>query len=348
VVGMGNVYYVYSDLASGGVLEDDFEEENEPSMDGCGVYGDYRLAGNGKVTNENCGKWFSFFWCPRSDLHGEVHLDGKSYDDKAFVKHTFVSCHKVSCPICYRSGWANREAEKIEYRLKECEKRFGEAQHIALTFPSKYFGLSFESLKKKAKEVMDARGIFGGCMIFHAFRFHSAKEAFLKGGVTPVGWFYSPHFHVLGFIAGGYGKCRDCGRSRLDCISCGGFEGKTRLVFQKDGCIAKVMGKRKSVKNTAWYQLTHASYNVSSKRANVVSWFGVCSYRKMKLTPLKRKMLCPVCGSELVRCRYIGDKFIEKNRDNPMFQMRFFSNMYSDDGLPVWEEVCVSGSHRFS
>jgi hypothetical protein len=51
---------------------------------------------------------------------------------------------------------------------------------------------------------------------------------------------------------------------------------------------------------TAWYQLNHASYDKTKKRFHIATWFGVCSYRKLKVTPEKRKELCPICQHELV------------------------------------------------
>ena len=60
-------------------------------------------------------------------------------------------------------------------------------------------------------------------MIYHAFRFATRKEA--KRRNVPQGWYFSPHFHVVGRILGGYSKCRKCKNwMNRDCKrGCGGF-----------------------------------------------------------------------------------------------------------------------------
>lgn len=45
------------------------------------------------------------------------------------------------------------------------------------------------------------------------------------------------------------------------------------------------MGERRTVGGTAWYQLNHATVKVGVKCFRVVTWFGVCSYRKLKVSP---------------------------------------------------------------
>jgi hypothetical protein len=107
----------------------------------------------------------------------------------------------------------------------------------------------------------------------------------------PMGWWWSPHFHCIGFIEDGYGRCRNCNKSTLECLSCSGFEGRTRRLFDKEaksngsgvGWIVKVKGERKTVRGTAWYQLNHSSFVRGSVRAKVAFWFGVVSTRKMKI-----------------------------------------------------------------
>ena len=86
----------------------------------------------------------------------------------------------------------------------------------------------------------------GGCLIFHGFRYNNVRL-----------WYWSPHFHVLGVIKGGC-KCRSCNHELGDCRSCSGFNGREMRGFEKDGYIVKVMGARKTIFGTAWYQLNHA------------------------------------------------------------------------------------------
>ena len=106
-----------------------------------------------------------------------------------------------------------------------------ESQTIALhtmAVPLRDYGLKFESLRKKVVKILAVRGVFGGALIFHAFRYNVRRH-----------WYWSPHFHVLGFASDGYGHCRQRKRERVDCRGCGFFEGRTRRAFDKDGYIVK-------------------------------------------------------------------------------------------------------------
>ena len=67
-------------------------------------------------------------------------------------------------------------------------------------------------------------------------------------------------------------------------------------------------GKRKTVMGTAWYQLNHASVKKGVVRFHVATWFGNCSYRKLKVTAEMRKSVCPICQHDLVKMRYHGSK----------------------------------------
>ena len=145
-------------------------------------------------------------------------------------------------------------------------------------------------------------------------------------------WYWSPHFHVLGFILGGYGRCRCCER-KWNCLKgCGGFDDKSYQLFLKDGYYVKVLGKRKTVFGTAWYQLNHASVKKNVKRFHVSTWFGVCSYRKLKVTVEKRKELCPICRHDLIDIRYFGSKHIASVLERDSLED------YEEDGRVVWVE----------
>jgi hypothetical protein len=262
-------------------------------------YGDYELVGHGKVTDFSCGKFLGFRGCNRTELHEKTTLDGVNYNGKVFVRKVHCTCHKPTCPICYKNGWAVREAKMIAARLFECSKRFGQVEHIIVSVPHSDYALTLDTLRKKVvQKVLKSRGIVGGVLIFHAFRYRN-REALLKGIFHPQGWYLSPHFHVLGYILGGYGKCRSCKFAKdetfIGCRGCVGFEGRTRRSFDKDGYIVKVKGARKSVVGTAWYQLNHASLKRGVERFRVETWFGTCSYRKLEVTPELRKDVCPIC-----------------------------------------------------
>ena len=333
-----------------------FECDNDVSKPiiGFNRYGDYFLVGsNPEPTNSDCGTFWKFMGCLDVEAHNAVRWFMPDVPkDSVFVKSVYHSCDNPLCPKCYKYGWAVREAGKIEARLKEASLRFGLVEHIVDSIPEADYSLSLEDLRTKTVKILKARGVIGGCLIFHAFRYHKRNETYF--GEKPH-WFFSPHFHVLGFIGGeGYGKCRNCkfnparvGSSDM-CKGCNGFEGLTRKLYEKEGGrsgsghIVKVLAKRKTVGGTAWYQLNHASVKrgVNSKKSHVATWFGVCSYRKLKLingsdAGIKHK--CAICGKDLVRLRYRGvfsEISISRRGD--------IVPMFDADGNPLWEIIVES------
>jgi hypothetical protein len=298
-------------------------------------YGDYELVGHGKQTNAECGKFKRFEGCLNVELHNQVlwfYPDLKK--DAVYVRSVYHSCDKPTCPVCFKYGWAVRQATRMEMRLKEASKRFGLVEHIVASVPHTEYGLSLEALRKRVVEILANRGIIGGSMIFHAFRYRNRRVARKTG--LPIGWYWNPHFHVLGFVGGeGYGKCRRCKGG--DCYACKGFEGVTRLENKKDGWIVKVLEKRKTVGGTAWYQLNHSSIKRSIKKSHAATWFGVCSYRKLKLIngrDVAIKHECPICACDLVRVRYLGvfSELTVSRRGEIL-------SIFDDDGKPLWEVV---------
>jgi hypothetical protein len=298
--------------------------------------GEYELVGHGKQTNAECGKFKRFDGCPNVEAHNNARWFTPDLPkDAVYVRSVYHSCDKPTCPKCFKYGWAVRQATRMEKRLKEASTRFGLVEHIVVSVPQKEYAFSLEALRKRAVKILANRGIIGGSMIFHAFRYRNERVARKTG--LPIGWYWNPHFHVLGFVGGeGYGKCRRC--KGADCYACNGFEGVTRSENKKDEWIVKVLDKRKSVGGTAWYQLNHASIRCSdSKNSHAATWFGVCSYRKLKLINGKDvgiKHECPICGGDLVRVRYLGD-FSEVS----VSRRREILNMFDADGEPLWEVV---------
>lgn len=324
----------------------DFEEPDVSQFDLGGRYGDFELVGHGKKTNGNCGVYRGLKGCNKLALHEHCDLNGVNYAGKVYVRPVFYSCDKPSCPVCFKRGWAVREAHAIVDRLKECSKRFGQVEHISLSVPESDYGLTFEQLKVKMFRACCKRGIAGGVMIFHGFRYANREESRLKR--VPFGWRWSPHFHVIGYILGGFCKCRSCPYcddrgSRWHCGGCDGFYGRSKECYKKDNVIAEVKGERQTVFGTAWYQLNHSVVKVGVVRYQVAMWFGVCSKRKLRLTVEKRKDLCPVCGSELVKLRYFGGKVIIVNREHPDFKRELFMDAFEAYG----EVFCEKGNRDF-
>jgi hypothetical protein len=206
---------------------------------------------------------------------------------------------------------------------------------------------------------MLARGIVGGKWIYHHFRYHCKDETFVGESAH---WFVSPHFHVLGFVKGGYGNCRNCSNCWKDeeggchvidrdkCVDgCNGFEGVTRRAFDKDGFIAKVKGERKTIGGTAWYQLSHASFKRDVKKKVVVNWFGVCGRNRMKFPKDKlpqREHLCKICHESLYEVKYLGDyrdllSYMGGFKDSQGFEL----DAKNADGEWLWSVVVRNKRH---
>ena len=308
-------------------------------------YGDFELVGHGKQTNENCGRFVSFKGCLHTELHDKTTLDGVNYKGKVFVRKVHASCDKPTCPVCYKSGWAVREADRITQRIREASKTAGVAEHIIVSVPKVDYGLDFEKLRLKAVKVLSSRGVIGGVLIFHGFRYRS-YDVYNNGIRNMRGWYWSPHFHCIGFILNGYAQCRRCpkfeAKSVITCAGCDGFEARTRRLFEKDGYIVKVKGERKTIMGTAWYQLNHSSVKRNVARFHVATWFGTCSYRKLKVTIEKRKEVCPICQKELVPLRYLGNRCFIYSKDSVDYQHNEFCEMDEGHG-DVWIE---EGQHE--
>ena len=310
--------------------EDEFEDlgsSKKFAMSRFATFGVFQLVGNGVKTNQWCGKFSSYRGCIRVDLHDGVSLlDGTNYKGKAYVEIHSHSCHRPSCPVCYLS-WASREAHRIQGRLAEAEKRFGKAEHVVVSLCTGDYDMRYEDLRNKVVKILEDRGVIGGCMIFHGFRYNNVRL-----------WYWSPHFHILGVIKGGY-TCRNCNHEHEDCRSCSSFHGREMRGFKKDGYIVKVLGARKSVYWTAYYQLNHSTIRTNVKRPHACTWFGVCSYRKLKVKVEKRKSLCPICGEELVKLHHFGDRHIVKNTDESGYVGCFVDDLVGSDGLVNWCEA---------
>ena len=327
------------------VLEDAVFSDEQPEdlkkvipalEDGWGSYGEFKLVGNGEVTNENCGRYSHKKGCLRVENHNKVIFDkdGNSVNckGKGYVKIFHNWCDKPSCPICFKHGWAVREAHNIEARLTENGKygklsgKWGLVEHLFCSVPVRDYGLSYKTLRKKVVKILLRLGVIGGVKIFHGFRYNKRK----------CYWYWSPHFHVLGFIKGGYGRCRHC--KGADCYACGGFDGKTYKLYHENGWIVGVLGKRKTVYGTAWYQLHHATIRTNVKRPHACTWFGVCSYRRLKVTVEKHKHLCPICNEELYKVYYHGFERIVTDRKAFGFVPYLFVDVFASDGSKMWVE----------
>ena len=67
----------------------------------------------------------------------------------------------------------------------------------------------------------------------------------------------------------------------------------------------------------------------------VVTWFGNCSYRRLKVTYEVRKMVCPWCLHDLEDGRYFGSKVFAFDK-NSIDYVRDSWLPFLEDGREVW------------
>lgn len=290
----------------------------------------YQPVGRGLKASTFCGGWRSYMICRHTELHEGKLLHGVDCSGKVVVKHQHLWCNKSSCPVCFISGWSTREARRIEGRINEGVKLgFGKPEHITVSVAVVDRGLPESVFREKCRIALFDRGVIGGQMTFHGYRIDRRRNVL----------YWSPHFHILGFIKGGFDRCRDCVHDRGDCRSCSGFKGREVRGYAKDAYLVKVHDIRKTVFGTAHYELNHATIRIGIKRFASVTWFGVCSYSKFKSVKLKAEVLCPACRSEMVRSVYVGKRHIVKDLGDPDYLPVFVDGEFGENGEPNYIDV---------
>jgi hypothetical protein len=290
----------------------------------------YAPVGRGKRTSDFCGRWVSDSSCKKKEAHKSVVLKGIDFTGKIVVSHNHMWCTSSSCPVCFNRGWSVRGARKIEGRLTEGSNRgLGDAEHVTVSVPVADRDLAESVLRRKCRSALLDRGVHGGCMIFHGYRMNRERDCLV----------WSPHYHVLGFITGGFDRCRKCVHAREDCVACDGFKGRECRGFERDGYLVKVHDKRKTIFGTAHYQLNHATIRYGIKRFHVVTWFGSCGCRKFRGLKLRSEKVCPVCQGEMVRCVYVGAKRHARNVGDVDYVPFFADDEFGEDGQPNYIEV---------
>jgi hypothetical protein len=335
------VYRVHKDDVNEEVESKDFKKVNAT----WGRHGEMSLVELEEATNRKCGMHMGLEGCLNAKGHANSLIAGQS--GKVYVRILTNHCDRPTCKVCYQYGWASREARKAEKRLKFASIRFGKIEHIILSPSSALYGLSYEELHKRALKAAERRGIIGGAMIWHAFRYHGFREwQRLNTSDESLHWFFSPHFHLLSFLKESYDRCRHCpdyimfGKSDCGCKRaeyCCGFEQTTRRCWSGtdgvngDNFICKIEGERKTIVGSLFYQLGHSSVRTGKKRFYPLTYFGVASYHKLHYKPEKDKRCCPICGLELIKIRYLGDMSICKDEGSPNFHRHLFMDM--DEGM---------------
>jgi len=129
----------------------------------------YIPVGRGVQSSLLCGKWTSISRCRNIEGHEGAFLNGEDITGKSVVRNRHMWCKRSLCPICFIRGWSMRRGRSIESRLEEGVRRgFGKVEHIVVSPSVADHGLSEYVMRKKCRDALFARGILGGCMIFHA------------------------------------------------------------------------------------------------------------------------------------------------------------------------------------
>ena len=217
-----------------------------------------------------CGLW-SYRGCLNVQGHKDTECHGKG-----FLKTYQRSCYRASCELCWKK-WLARESNKATKIIEHFEKKSKKnVKHIIISVPKWEYGKDKKELAKSARRILNEVGCLGGSMIYHPFRYDKEIKT----------WYYSPHFHILGF---------------------GWIESVTEA-YQKHGWIIKNKGSRDSTFATIYYMLSHAGIK---KRNHSLVWFGDLSYSKLDRQEIEglsdKDQKCPYCDNDLQELVLIGD-----------------------------------------
>jgi len=227
-------------------------------------YDGWHLPGT-KEKKEDCGKWLTK-GCLNVDAHSK-----SEYKGKVFVKTFQKSCYRADCENCTKK-WMARQSNKATRRIEKFEKLSSKhVKHIIISVPRWFHYTPKKELAKQAYKILKTLSCIGGAIIFHSFRFRKKEKE----------WYYSPHFHVLGF----------------------GWIENVAENYQKNGWIVKNKGTRDSTFATFFYLLSHAGIK---KHNHTLVWFGDLSYGKLKVEKDPENNRCPLCNDKLVLVFHYG------------------------------------------
>lgn len=249
-------------------------ERNDRLYVGTAGHNGFRLVGSGEPYDD-CGTILPLktVGCLEVKNHTQTTLD-RGFKGQVVIKIAQRDCMRAECPQHYHS-WANKEADNITHRIENYYqyKTGASPLHLTVSVPINEWYLDFAKMRQKANKLALLVGFRGGCCVYHPFR----QEKWSKR------WYYSPHFHIIGF----------------------GFIQGTDKVHKDTGWVIKNLGRRKSVRATAFYQLSHCG--ISGKHHTVV-WFGCMSYNKFKCPDRPDNLIkCPICGLEMLPVKYVGN-----------------------------------------
>jgi len=290
------------------------------------VHLNFQPIGRGQRSSYLCGQWVGISVCKNIEGHKDVFVDGVDFTGKVAVRNNHLWCNARPCPICFIRGYSTRRARSMVGRLDEGVKLgFGAVEHVVVSPPVCDRDLPEPVLRQKCADALADRGCTGHAAIFHGYR---------PDKVDPV-LVWSPHYHALGYVEGGFDRCRECSHDRGDCEKCAtGFKGREVRGFKKDGYLVTIKGKRRTVFGTGFYQLHHSTIRLGVKRFHVVTWWGNVSYRKFKSVKVKADSPCPACEGEMTKSIHMGCRYIVKDVGSPDYVSLFPDFEFDVSGLP--------------
>ena len=202
----------------------------------------FKMIGTGN-SKSYCGE-FMMEGCDNNSAHPKGML---------YCHNVRLGCKGKACPICW-DRWLIKESSRITERIEKFRllaQREGwrntKPIHVIVSPPKWKQNITFTELKKEMRKMAKRAGVFGGCVMFHAYRL-------TKDGKN---WYYSPHFHIIGY----------------------GWVKNTKKISSDEGWVIKNKGVRDSsasVYNTVVYQLSHTAI---ADGVYSFIWFGDLGYR---------------------------------------------------------------------
>jgi len=244
-------------------------------------YDKWHLPGQ-EPKKSDCGLW-SFMGCLNKAQHPNKEF---------FLKPFQRSCFRADCEKCCFK-WLGRAASKATKRMELYEKQSKKmAKHIIISVPHWDYYKPKKDLAKKVYHLLKKVKADSGLVIFHPFRYDKDTDM----------WYYSPHFHVLGF----------------------GWIVNTKELYEESGYIVKNLGKRDSVFGTIYYQLSHCGVK---KKNHSLTYFGECSYGKLKLDEAQEdSKKCPYCKEFLTELDYVVS--CELKPDPLIMNLEYLASFY--------------------
>jgi len=209
-----------------------------------------------------------------------------------FLKPFQKSCFRADCEKCCFK-WLGRSASKAPKRMELYEKQSKKiAKHIIISVPHWDYYKPKKEIAKKIHGLLKQVKADSGLIIFHAFRYDKNADS----------WYYSPHFHCLTF----------------------GWIENTKELYEKSGYIVKNLGKRDTIFGTIYYQLSHCAIK---KKNHALTYFGECSYSKLKIDEANEESKkCPYCKELLEILDYRSD--CEVKPDPLIMNLEYLSSFY--------------------